>query len=111
MSDHAAMSADPELFVAVSVFVVANEMDDAVQDAFRARPHLVDGADGFVRMEVLRGVDDPKEFWLITHWRDEASYVAWHRGHTYHDSHAGIPKGLKLVRGSASVRRMRSVAL
>ena len=50
MRDDAAMSADPELFVAVSVFVVANEMDDAVQDAFRARPHLVDGADGFVRL-------------------------------------------------------------
>ncbi|GAB5544712.1 MAG: hypothetical protein SangKO_044720 [Sandaracinaceae bacterium] len=101
---------EAEQFVAVSVFVVANDKAEDVHGAFLARPHLVDEAPGFVRMEVLRGLDDPKEFWLVTHWRDEASYAAWHHGHTYHASHAGIPRGLKLVRGSAQVRRMRSIA-
>jgi hypothetical protein len=34
---------------------------------------------------------------------DESSYRAWHRGHSYGDSHAGIPRGLKLVRGSTKI--------
>ena len=49
-------------------------------------------------------IDGPKEIWLVTHWRDEQSYRTWHRSHEYHESHKGIPKGLKLVPGSANVR-------
>jgi hypothetical protein len=32
------------------------------------------------------------------------SYKTWNKSHAYHDSHAGIPKGLKLVPGSANLR-------
>jgi heme-degrading monooxygenase HmoA len=39
----------------------------------------------------------------VTRWSDEQSYRAWHRGHEYHEAHKGIPKGLKLVPGSAEV--------
>ncbi len=92
------------MFIAMSRFVVANGMEEAVRQAFVDRPHLVDGAAGFVRMSVLRPAEQPAEFWLLTWWTDEASYRAWHQGHAYRDSHAGMPKGLKLVRGSAAVR-------
>jgi heme-degrading monooxygenase HmoA len=47
--------------------------------------------------------DKPAEIWLVTRWADEPSYRNWHRGHTYHAAHKGIPKGLKLVPGSAAV--------
>ena len=43
----------------MSRFTVANGMEDEVRQAFRDRPHLVDDAPGFVRMEVLSPVDDP----------------------------------------------------
>lgn len=86
------------MFVALSRFVVANGMGDEVRAAFVARPHLVDDAAGFVRMEVLVPRDEPEEFWLMTWWTDEASFQLWHRGHTFKDAHKGIPKGLKLVR-------------
>ncbi len=85
------------MIVATSRFVVANGLEGAVRDAFRARPHRVDDAPGFVKMEVLVPQDDPREFWLMTWWTDLPSYEAWHGGHTYKDSHGGIPKGLKLV--------------
>lgn len=88
----------------MSRFTVANGMESQVREAFLKRPHLVDGAAGFLRMEVLNTKDAPEEFWLLTWWTDEASYRAWHKGHAYRDSHAGMPKGLKLVRGSAAVR-------
>ena len=72
--------------------------------AFCQRPHLVDGAPGFLGMEVMSPVDSVAEIWLVTRWQDEQSYRTWHRGHDYHESHKGIPKGLKLVPGTANVR-------
>jgi heme-degrading monooxygenase HmoA len=53
-------------FVAMSRFTVANGMEDEVHQAFLARPHLVDSADGFRGMDVLRSRDDPREFTLPT---------------------------------------------
>ncbi|WP_291988837.1 antibiotic biosynthesis monooxygenase [Candidatus Accumulibacter sp. ACC007] len=98
------------MFVALSRFTVANGMHDAVREAFLARPHLVDRVPGFVRMEVLRPQGCPEEFWLMTWWSDETCFDAWHRSHAYHDSHAGMPKGLKLVPGSTEIRRLERIA-
>lgn len=91
------------MFVALSRFTIANDMVAEVREAFRARPHLVDAAPGFVDMEVMSPVEAPAEIWLLTRWSDEASYRAWHRSHAYHDSHRGIPKGLKLVPRSTRI--------
>jgi heme-degrading monooxygenase HmoA len=77
------------MFVAMSRFHIKNGMASAVHEAFRDRPHLADEALGFIR--------------LITFWTDEESYRAWHHSHAYQESHAGIPKGLKLVRGSVAI--------
>lgn len=55
-------------------------------------------------MEVMSPLGNPAEIWLLTRWNDEPSYRNWHRGHEYHESHKGIPKGLKLVPGSAAVQ-------
>jgi len=71
-------------------------MGKEVRDAFRLRPHFVDSAKGFIRMEVANPTDSDQEFWLLTWWQDERDFQDWHRGHSYTDSHAGIPKGLKL---------------
>lgn len=91
-------------FVALSRFTVANGMEAEVRRAFVERPHLVDGASGFVRLEVLAPVDDPREIWLLTYWSDEASFQAWHRGHLHKEAHKGIPRGLKLVPGQTEIR-------
>ena len=91
------------MIVALSRFTIANDMTEEVRTAFRDRPHLVDAASGFLGMEVMSPMDKPAEIWLLTRWADEPSYRSWHRGHTYHEAHKGIPKGLKLVPGSAVV--------
>jgi heme-degrading monooxygenase HmoA len=97
-------------FVALSKFVVANHLTPEVKRAFLARPHLVDAAPGFVKMEVLSPHDRPEEIWLITFWTDEPSFKAWHKSHTYHESHKGIPKGLKLVPSETEVRYFEHVS-
>jgi heme oxygenase (mycobilin-producing) len=96
-------------YVAMSRFTIANDKTDEVKQAFVGRPHLVDRAPGFVRMDVISPLDAPNEIWLITYWTDQESYAVWHRSHLYHESHAGIPKGLKLVPGSAQVRGFEHV--
>jgi heme oxygenase (mycobilin-producing) len=79
-------------------------MTEDVRSAFLDRPHLVDTAPGYLGMEVMSPLDNRAEIWLMTRWHDEQSYREWHRSHEYHASHKRIPKGLKLVPGSASVR-------
>ena len=98
------------LFLAVSKFRVANGLTGEVRDAFVSRPHLVDGAAGFVRMEVLSPLDDRDEFWLLTYWTDEASFHTWQASHMYRDSHAGIPRGLKLDPAATQVRFFEKIA-
>ena len=92
------------MIIALSRFTIANHMKEEVKDAFRHRVHLVDDAPGFLGMEVMNAIDSPAEVWLLTRWLDEPSYRTWHHGHTYRESHKGIPKGLKLVPGSTIVQ-------
>jgi heme-degrading monooxygenase HmoA len=92
------------VFIALSSFSISNDMVHEVKTAFLQRPHLVDSAPGFLGMEIMNSVDNPAEITLLTRWSDEQSYHCWHRSHAYHDSHKGIPKGLKLVLGSTEVR-------
>jgi heme-degrading monooxygenase HmoA len=94
----------------LSRFVVVNDMAADVKQAFLLRPHLVDTAPGFMRMDVLSPEDMPNEIWLMTYWVDLASYRTWHKSHAYHESHAGIPKGLKLVPASAVLRIFNLIA-
>jgi heme oxygenase (mycobilin-producing) len=98
------------MFMAMSRFVIANGLEEGVRQAFAHRPHLVEEVPGFVRMDVLSPTDASNEFWLMTYWTDEQSYRTWHRGHRYKDSHSGIPKGLKLVRGCTQMRYFRHIA-
>ena len=85
------------MFVALSKFVVANDMSTAVKQAFRDRPHAVESASGFVRLDVLSPEENLNEIWLITYWSTRKNFEEWHKSHLYRESHSGIPKGLKLV--------------
>lgn len=96
-------------FAVRSRFVIANGMEAEIRAAFRNRPHLVDSAEGFVRMEVLSPLDRPSEIWLMTYWASRQSYLNWHASHQYRDSHAGIPKGLRLVGKETEIRQLEVI--
>ncbi|HEX6159504.1 MAG TPA: antibiotic biosynthesis monooxygenase [Thermoanaerobaculia bacterium] len=97
-------------YVSISRFRVRNGMEEDVAQAFRGRPHLVDDASGFIRMDVLTPDNDDTEFWLVTYWDSEESFRAWHRSHLYRESHEGIPKGLKLDPTATELRGFRYVS-
>lgn len=71
-------------------------MEEEVRQAFLNRPRLVEKAPGFCGLDVLTDDTDPSVFLLLTRWRDEESFRAWHRSESHHASHVFIPKGLKL---------------
>lgn len=96
-------------FVALSKFTVANGMTAEVKEAFRNRPHLVDSADGYLRMDVISPTDKPEEIWLITYWSNQEAFKVWHKSHMYRDAHKGIPKGLKLVPDDTEIRYFEHV--
>jgi heme-degrading monooxygenase HmoA len=98
------------MFVALSKFTIANEMDLAVKEAFRNRPHSVEAAPGFMRLDVLSPEENPKEIWLITYWSAREHFEEWHKSHLYRESHSGIPKGLKLVPKTTSLTFFEHVA-
>lgn len=98
------------MIVVLSQFRIANGMATAVKKAFQNRPHQVDAAEGFMRMEVLSPREQPDEIWLMTWWRDEESYRVWHHSHAYKEAHRGIPKGLKLTPKSTVLRFFEHVA-
>ncbi len=83
-------------FVALSIFEVVNNMIEEVKDAFINRPHFVENADGFIKLEVLCPIENKNEIWLITYWDKEESYKNWFKSESHKMSHEFMPKGLKL---------------
>lgn len=104
-------NSDPRCFVALSRFKVRNGMTEEVLHAFLSRPGMVESAEGFLRMEVMRPAGDPDEYWLFTWWTDEERFRSWHSSHSYRDSHKGIPKGLKLDPAFTSMMYFERVAI
>lgn len=87
------------MFVVLSKFTVQSKPDSIgdVRRAFRERPHLVEEAAGFVRLDVLSPEANPDQIWLLTYWTDQASFEQWFRTHRYQEAHKGVPAGLRLV--------------
>lgn len=90
----------------LSRFKVANGMEQAVREAFLARPRLVDDVSGFLGIEVFTDAQDSSIFHLVTRWTDLQSFRAWHGSESHHQSHCGIPTGLKLASGFTQVTHL-----
>ena len=84
------------MILGMSRFKVINGLEAKVKQAFLHRPHLVDHVPGFLGMETFTEEKDGTAFYLLTRWTDAESFRAWHASPAHHESHRGIPKGLKL---------------
>lgn len=98
------------MVVVLSRFRVANGMDESVKTAFENRPHLVEEAAGFAGLEVFTDARDTSVFFLLTRWTDFECYRRWHGSQAHRQSHAGIPKGLKLDATFTKVWELESLS-
>ena len=97
------------MVLALSRFLVVNGMEEQVSDAFRGRPRLVEGAPGFLGLEVFRDGRDARAFYLVTRWSDESSFREWHGSEAHRHSHEGIPGGLRLDPSFTEVRVLERI--
>ena len=89
-----------------------------MRGAFLNRPRLVENLAGFCGLQVLTDAADLSVFRLLTRWRDEASFRAWHSSDAHRHSFELMPQGLKLdssftsltvgnsIEGSAGVQNL-----
>ena len=88
------MPAGEALYVSVSRLRVAAEHVDELVSAFQQRAHLVDGAPGFLDLEVWCSDREPGEVIMVSRWRDRAAFRDYMRSPEHAASHARIPAGL-----------------
>lgn len=80
----------------ISRFRVRNGLEEQVRAEFLARPRLVENEAGFCGLEVLNDSADGSSFLLITRWRSEAAFHAWHANAVNGHSNGLVPQGSKL---------------
>ena len=83
------------MYVSVSRLRVLEARSDQLVAAFRGRAHWVDGADGFIDLQVWRSDRDPEEVLMVSRWRDRAAFRAYMRSEEHRESHARIDPALK----------------
>ena len=62
--------------------------------AFGRRAHLVDGADGFVDLQVWQSDRDPCELVMVSRWRDRAAFTRYMRSDAHRASHDRVDPDL-----------------
>ncbi|HEX8105327.1 MAG TPA: antibiotic biosynthesis monooxygenase family protein [Solirubrobacteraceae bacterium] len=74
---------------------IPEDRADELVAAFRRRVRLVDGADGFVDLEVWQSDRDPGEVLMVSRWRDRAAFTAYMRSDAHKASHQRIDPALQ----------------
>ena len=73
---------------------VPAERAGALVSAFRSRVGLVDGADGFVDLQVWQSDRDDGELIMVSRWRERECFTAYMRSAEHKQSHDRIDPGL-----------------
>ena len=71
---------------------------DALAARYRERLHQADQAAGCLGVEILRHVDRPEEFVVISRWSGREAYEAYRRGPSFWEAHRRVPPGLRIDR-------------
>lgn len=65
------------MYVVTNRVMVVDDYKDQFEERFRARAGQVDKQPGFVRMEVMRPLEDGCPFLVMTVWQDEQAFLNW----------------------------------
>jgi heme-degrading monooxygenase HmoA len=80
-------------YVAISEVAVPELGAPGLEQAFAARIRLVERAEGFQLIEVLRDLRRPGRYLMITHWRSRKVFRDYMRSDDHALSHARIEHG------------------
>ncbi|MEJ2178940.1 MAG: antibiotic biosynthesis monooxygenase [Gammaproteobacteria bacterium] len=65
------------MFVVTNRVPVETDWREKFEERFRQRAGQVDKQPGFLRMEIMRPVDDDTPYLVMTVWRDEKAFRDW----------------------------------
>ena len=74
--------------VKINAISVPPQAHVELERRFAARAHTVDKATGFLGFQLLRPVKGEDRYFVVTHWEDEESFLAWRDGDA-RQAHAG----------------------
>ena len=75
--------------IKINALTVPAEMGGEVARRFAARLGAVDDQKGFEGFELLQPSDDRTTWLVVTRWRDDASFEAWHSSPSFTHGHRG----------------------
>jgi heme-degrading monooxygenase HmoA len=84
------------MILAVSRFKVMNGREVDVKEAFFNRRIWWTMCRVFWEWKHFTETENKVAFYLITRWTDQDSFRRWHSSPAHHQSHRGMPKGLRL---------------
>ena len=96
------------MIVITSRLRVTSGTADALAERYRRRARVVEGFPGCLGVEVLRHLERPDEFVVVSRWSDEDSYAAYRRHPAFRVAHAGIGEiagGVRVASGERAVDR------
>jgi heme-degrading monooxygenase HmoA len=83
------------VYVSLSRLRVPAHTSEELIAAFRRRAHLVDGAPGFVDLQVWRSDRDAGEILMVSRWQDREAFKAYMRSPEHRLSHERIDPQLQ----------------
>ena len=83
------------MYVSMSHLRVEPQRAGELVEAFRGRLGAVDGADGFVDLEVWQADRDPGELIMVSRWRDRDAFKRYMKSADHQRSHDRIDPGLQ----------------
>ncbi len=96
------------MIVVTSRIRVTSGNADALAERYRGRARFTETLPGCLGVEVLRHLERPDEFVVVTRWADEAAYAAYRRHPAFREAHARIGEiagGLRIDPQERSVDR------
>jgi heme-degrading monooxygenase HmoA len=78
------------MYVSLSRLRIGEERAAELVAAFRRRARLVEGADGFIDLQVWQSDRDCGELVMVSRWRDRDAFKAYMRSDAHRASHDRI---------------------
>jgi heme-degrading monooxygenase HmoA len=85
------------MYISMSRLLLPEEHVAELLDAFKNRAHLVDGAEGFVELEVWHSDREPGEVIMVSRWGTKAAFTAYMKSADHQVSHGRIAPTLQSV--------------
>ena len=81
------------MFVVANRVYVTSEWADKFEERFRNRAGQIEKQVGFVRMEILRPLNEGSPYVVLTTWKDQQAFENWVGGDDFKRAHQNpLPK-------------------